>query len=1504
MKNKKNSIHPTMESNRVEEKKSLVLSFLHTVSQYRLAVRGTLLSKPFNVITFLSLIPFFLGFYDFLNQNQHVKKTLFEKTVPGYNIPTELLYWETFRHFKQPKKDFLRSIEKIHWSPNSFILTKTSNLNELDQELFIGSFPTAGEVASKGLSKETTETKGFSPLTNGEKSKRVTIKKVFGNSRLYLNSVDNQSFFLERFTFSKPFIFSQENKTFDKVLDFFYLDLDEIPVKIDSLISYTHQEKSDLKKNVFESSESFNFSSSNEEVKNVPFFKKTLSSNQEFPQEQSIQLSMETSLGKKNLFKPDLLKFQEKLWNQYKNDHLIFHQKKPMISQKFVVTPLKNEAVLKKQLKGVESLNFPRQSKSQVLPRDKSLVSKTRNSTLVPTTRGKGNFLTPQVNSDLFFQKQLSWFLTRAQNTCKLYSLDLFPTNDRNNLQVIISDVEQLFIEQGFSFLRRMSGYLYPDMNVKQVNTFLLQHLFSEFPRNFISYKSFPKREVFWNQLGFLEQSSFFNKSKANIKILFSANPSFIQNFSLDTKKVPNFAIQTGSSTLKDLDQNETLYDEQAIFLNKKTGLDWKTKNQNLKFWLKNYFSPVNPLTESKQTILGNRVKTKIDFLVIKNQPVVPFLTPTEWEKIYTQNKNRVPLTISQKFQNNQIFSKEFEINGIDIPSIEIFIKKSQYAFLHFDLNPTLDYLYSFQKASLFGRNSISAKTPPGNILEQAPDTTIRKSISYKKVLSILTDSDKGIFLQKVNFDNWEPLTFRSWLIVSQISFAFVFVSFLKSLFTEYFNELIWFIIEVGFSLGIIDQNLQEELELLTGRRDKGFRILTKPRKQFRSIAGINTLLPEITEIVWFLRTKRKDYFSLSKNFPQGLLLCGPPGTGKTVLVQAIAGEAQVPVVALSGSSLFGPGESGALKLELLFQEAREMAPCIVFIDEIETLAQKRQGVLQNPMGGDEIFSIFDPTSTSADVIHPTGGDFFKNSETSLFKTRENIESLTRKSTQGETKEYIPSKHEQLEKYQEEQLTLLTELLIELDGVRGRQGVIVIGATNRPELLDSAILRPGRFDKILELGLPSHEKRVEILTFYGKFLGYDPTISWEYFANRTIGFSAADLASIMNQSSIRAILNIPKNSPEKAKHTLQTIEHGIDRITTSELETINKKGRKLFVERVAYYQAGKMLLSKLLEYHPPIRINYLWPRRQNRRSLQILTNLQKYFFQFARRVEIEQRIIGAFGGKAAEILFLQKHPGKISTFGLADLNFAFVLTCFLIEKWYLYSKSTIVAALTQLVSNKNSSELSPEKIEFFKEVAFSMELPPHLFSANENDQEHQPFAENFHVFSGAWWQLQISLEFEFVQRHFADWYRLYLPNPEEKELNIDWSPPDEFYHRNQVKKNLNTNTSIFWNDVHRVVRDYQVHSFVLQSFNKALCLLDDNRESLDKLVFELIKREVLRESEIEQITSLFNHVPTTTDSKSTEENIPAIKILTNSFGQDSRRKVKNWIDFTDFLPTK
>lgn len=262
-------------------------------------------------------------------------------------------------------------------------------------------------------------------------------------------------------------------------------------------------------------------------------------------------------------------------------------------------------------------------------------------------------------------------------------------------------------------------------------------------------------------------------------------------------------------------------------------------------------------------------------------------------------------------------------------------------------------------------------------------------------------------------------------------------------------------------------------------------------------------------------------------------------------------------------------------------------------------------------------------------------------------------------------------------------------MLIELDGIQGRNGVVIFGATNRPEVLDPALLRPGRFDKIVKVGLPAPKKRVEILQFYGETLGYQKTMPWAYFGERTVGFTAADLATLMNESALKAILN-------QSNHTMETLEHGIERLTTSESEkyTVLKREKeftdkttspspllnssRIYSLRLAYYQAGKLLLSYALETHPKTMRASLWPRRPTLRSLAITANLEKAFFEFARVSELTERIIGCYAGKAAEFLFLCKWSStglsESSTLGLEDQIFAQKLVYFMLENCHFYSK--------------------------------------------------------------------------------------------------------------------------------------------------------------------------------------------------------------------------------------
>lgn len=1272
--------------------KDTVLKFQGKVSQQRLAMRSSITSRPINLVTIVSLLPFFLGFYDFLNQNKQLKKSLFQINIPVFDIPTETLHWDTIRYLSENKKEFLGGIEKIEWSNDSLFLTKTLK-TPIGEEIFIACFP---ENSQKDFQKYS------------------HVSSLVENSTYLQEFRENQVSFT-CFNKKAPGSLKKSIYFFD-LLQNFYLKLDEIPLKLDTLIF--HQ-----------------IPIGNNKISQV-----SINDNQTFLQVEEktnksyIDLGFQQTSSRESLNLP----FQKKHWRT-NNNRISLKQKNSVFSS------TKTEKV--------NSIDFL----SESFLKNKSLSNNLTKNQLPALN---------QIHTSQHLHSKTALFgtekfvLKKAFYDLKASSIDLFSEKQIKDLQTvsmelqeILGDIDQVFFEKGFSSRRKMAGYLYPDMNVQKVSRFFLHNLFSSFSQNI----------------------GLQNSTQIVLKSNFPANQNFLL---FSNPKISNIKTDIRPFNFQEDDDKIFVYKDLPFFLRFKNGIEFNAK---------------------------------------------------------------------------------------------------------------LDYLYS---PEIFTTQIKPLSSLYGEFFNEG-----EKSIAYKKFSSLF---NKRQVFEKSFFESWEPVTFRSWLIVSQIGFAVLVFYFLKALLTEYFNELLWFILDFLVHASILDEKLKEEIDLLTGKNDKGFRLISESTKKFKDIAGLKKLLPEIAEIVWFLRNSGKE-FSLSKNFPRGILLIGPPGTGKTILVQALAGEAAVPVLALSGSSLVAPGESGGLKLELMFQEARQVAPCIVFIDEIDSLGQKRQGVMQNPMGGDELLSALEPINPSLDVGK---SDFLTPSQTSFFKKSDQIailaasakgfdESLNLSPSQQRVLEIKQQIHAQ-EKSRQEQLTLLVQLLIELDGIQGRKGVIVIGATNRPELLDAALIRPGRFDKMIELGMPNHEKRLEIFELYSKKIGADPTISWDYLSKRTIGFTAADLASIMNQSSIKAILN----DTENPKHTLQTIEHGIDRITTSEIEKPTPKVSRLFRNQVAYYQAGKVLLSTILESHPPTLVSYLWPRRPNRRSLQILINLQKYFFQFARRCQLEDRIIGCYGGKVAEILFLENYSIHLSTFGLEDLNFAFVLICFTIEKWYFYSKSTIISKLTQILPNKNLQELPLEKIELFKELSYSMELSPDLLYSHETDITMHPFSQSF--FSSAWWQRHVSQEFEFVQRNFVDWYRIYLPNPEETELNIDWSPPDDFYHKNESNKALTEETSVTWNDLARILRDYQVHGFVLQSFNQALSLVDDNREFLDKLVFELLKTEVLREPEIDKIAAQFRPFTPTTKQNSTSEPESSIKIVKNSFGLFSRRNSKNWIDFKDF----
>ena len=344
----------------------------------------------------------------------------------------------------------------------------------------------------------------------------------------------------------------------------------------------------------------------------------------------------------------------------------------------------------------------------------------------------------------------------------------------------------------------------------------------------------------------------------------------------------------------------------------------------------------------------------------------------------------------------------------------------------------------------------------------------------------------------------------------------------------------------------------------------------------FDDVAGLDEEKQEMIEIVKFLKNPEK-FYKMGAKIPRGVLLCGEPGTGKTLIAKAIAGEADVPFISMSGSEFTEMFAGlGASRVRKLFEKAKKMSPAIIFIDEIDAIGSKRSD------GG-----------TAADT---------DNNQT------------------------------------------LNQLLVEMDGFDSEHTVILLAATNRPEMLDRALLRPGRFDRRINIALPDMNGREAILKIHAKDKKIADDVNLKTIAGDTAGFTGAELENILNEAAILATINKEESITSKdINDALKKVTVGVEKHS----RIMSDKDKKL----TAYHEAGHAVVSRFLESQKDIKEVSIIPRGVAGGYTMYKTNEDKYYVS---KTEMLEKLIALLGGRASEKIFLN----DISTGASNDLEVA------------------------------------------------------------------------------------------------------------------------------------------------------------------------------------------------------------------------------------------------------
>lgn len=487
------------------------------------------------------------------------------------------------------------------------------------------------------------------------------------------------------------------------------------------------------------------------------------------------------------------------------------------------------------------------------------------------------------------------------------------------------------------------------------------------------------------------------------------------------------------------------------------------------------------------------------------------------------------------------------------------------------------------------------------------PANTQKLELSYNQfvqyvkegnVLSItmIENEVKGEFKNPIKFQNREFRFFKTilpykdeQLMREMLEKDIIIKTKNKNLFWDIFLSYIpWILIFVIFWFLFfrgISNGANKAFEFSQSRAK--IYIDNKPNVRFDDVADAEEAKEDLKEIVEFLKNREK-YTKLGAKIPKGILLVGPPGVGKTLLAKAVAGEAGVPFLSISGSDFVELFVGvGAARVRDLFQKARQLAPAIIFIDEIDAVGRMRGSGI--------------------------GGGHDEREQT------------------------------------------LNQLLVEMDGFEGKEGIVILAATNRPDILDPALLRPGRFDRKVYIGLPDAKGRLEILKIHSRNKPLAEDVNLERIAQTTPGFSGADLANLINEAALLAA------RAGRDKITMKDLEEAKDKIIMGAA----KKGMILSEEekrRVAYHEAGHAIVSRMLPNTDKIQKVSIIPRGMALGVTVPLPEKDKYLYEESY---LKNQLAILMGGRVAEKIVFN----EVSSGAANDLERATEIAKKMVMEW-------------------------------------------------------------------------------------------------------------------------------------------------------------------------------------------------------------------------------------------